>query len=480
MRHTNDGSKLKEQAPPPTQEEDTMPTPDLFALSDIKGPVLRPTDEAYATEVTGFNLAAPHTPDVVIGATGTDDIVTALRWASATHTPVAVQATGHGANFPIDTGLLINTSRMTDVHIDPETRTATIAAGAKWRHVIDAAAPHGLATLNGSSTDVGAVGYTLGGGLPVLGRAYGYASDLVRSFKVVTPDGTLHETTATQEPDLFWALRGGKGNIGIVTEMVTELPALSRILGGGIYCAGEDAEPLLRAWAEWTPTVPDEMCTGFTLLRLPPLPEIPEPLRGRFWSRVAVAWTGTEDEGQELLTPLRNAAPVVFDTVTEMDYTAVDMIYQDPHDPLPARESCGCLGELTPDAVTALLDEAGPSAQDYALLLVELRHMGGALSRPATTEDAICARNAAYLLEAVGVLAGPEAAAAVETATTALYEAMSPYATGCTMPNLHGRPGDAKDRARAWTPEIYDRLRRTKETYDPQNLLRYGHTVTAA
>ncbi|MFF7452513.1 MULTISPECIES: FAD-binding protein [unclassified Streptomyces] len=455
-----------------------MPTPHLFALSQIKGPVLRPTDNAYAAEVTGFNLSPTHTPDIVVGATDTADIVTALRWATSTNTPVAVQATGHGANFPIETGLLINTSRMTDVRIDPATRTATIAAGAKWRHVIDAAAPHGLATLNGSSTDVGAVGYTLGGGLPVLGRAYGYASDLVRSFKVVTADGTLHEADATHAPDLFWALRGGKGNVGIVTEMTTELPRLSRLLGGGIYCAGEDAEPLLRAWAEWTPTVPDEMCTGFTLLRLPPLPEIPEPLRGRFWARIAVAWTGDETDGQNLLAPLRAAAPVVFDTVAEMDYTAVDMIYQDPHDPLPARESCGCLGELTPDAVTALLDQAGPAHPDHPLLLVELRHMGGALSRPTATEDAVCARNAAYLLEAVGVLATPEAAAAIETATTALYEAMTPYATGCTMPNLHGTPGNAEDRARAWTPEIYDRLRRTKETHDPHNLLRYGHTVT--
>lgn len=455
-------------------------TPDRFALSTIQGPVLRPGDDAYVTEVTGFNLAALHTPDIVIGATGPDDIVAALRWASATGTPVAVQATGHGANFPIETGLLITTSRMTDVHIDPVTRTAKIAAGAKWRDVLTAAAPHNLATLNGSSTDVGAVGYTLGGGLPVLGRAYGYASDLVDAFQVATPDGTLHETDADHEPDLFWALRGGKGNVGVVTEMVTDLLPLSRILGGGIYCAGTDAEALLRAWAHWTPTVPEKMCTGFSLLRLPPLPEIPEPLRGRFWARVAVAWTGAPAEGQELLAPIRQAAPVVFDTVAEMNYSDVDQIYQDPQNPLPARESCGCLKPLTDDAVDILLAQAGPDVPDYPLLLVELRHMGGALSRPAATEDAVCARDAAYLLEAVGVLAGPDMAEAVERATTALYAAMAPYATGCTMPNLHGRPGDATDRARAWTPEIYDRLRRTKQTYDPQNLLRYGHTVTAA
>ncbi|MGI3223906.1 FAD-binding protein [Streptomyces sp. GTA36] len=342
----------------------TAHTPNLFALSEIRGPVLRPDDEAYMTEVTGFNLSPRHTPDIVIGATGTDDIVAALRWATATGTPVSVQATGHGANFPIVDGLLINTSRMTDVRIDPAERTATVSAGAKWRDVLEAAAPHGLAALNGSSTDVGVIGYTLGGGLPVLGRTYGYASDLVRSFQVVTPDGVLHETDATREPDLFRALRGGKGNVGVVTSLVTELIPLTRILGGAIYYAGTDAEAVLNAYASWTPTLPEEMCTAFSLLRLPPLPQIPEPLRGGFWSRIAVAWTGDPTEGERLLTPIREAAPAVIDTIAPMDYTAVDQIYAEPEDPLPARESCALLNDLTPEAIDTFLNEVGPTARN--------------------------------------------------------------------------------------------------------------------
>ncbi|WP_328873029.1 FAD-binding oxidoreductase [Streptomyces sp. NBC_00287] len=453
------------------------PTPDLFALSEIQGPVLRPGAPGYADEVTGFNLAALHTPDVVIGATSPHDIVTALRWASATHTPVAVQATGHGANYPIDHGLLINTTRMTDVTITPETRTAKISAGAKWRHVLDAAAPHGLAALTGSSTDAGVIGYTLGGGLPVLGRTYGYASDLVHSFQVVTPDGILHETDATQEPDLFWALKGGKGNVGIVTSLTCDLLPLPTILGGGIYCAGEDAEPLLTTWAEWTRHVPEEMCSAFTLLRLPPIPQIPEPLRGGFWARVAVAWTADPAEGEALLATIRDAAPVVVDTVEEMPYAAMDRIYMEPQDPLPARESCSLIRELPPEAVRAFLSHAGPQVTDFPLLMVGLRHMGGALSRPPRAEDAICARDANYLMEAVGVLAAPPAAEAIEQATTSLHHAMSPYGTGHTMVNIHGTPGNAEDRARAWTPEVLTRLRQAKKTYDPNNLLRYGHTV---
>ncbi|MDL5203051.1 FAD-binding oxidoreductase [Streptomyces sp. ALI-76-A] len=455
-------------------------TPDLFALTDIHGPVLRPGDDGYADEVTGFNLAALHTPDLVVGATGTDDIVTAMRWASATATPVTVQATGHGANFPIAGGLLINTTRMTDVRVDAEHRTATAAAGAKWSHVLAAAAPHGLSALTGTSTDAGVVGYTLGGGLPVLGRTYGFATDLVRSFQVVTPDGTLRDVDAAHEPELFWALRGGKGNVGVVTRLTFDLLPLSHLLGGGIYCRGEHAQTLLTAWADWTRDVPDEMCSAFNLLRFPPIPQIPEPLRGGFWARVAIAWTGDPDEGERLLAPIRQAAPVAVDMVEDMPCTAMDRIHLEPQDPLPARESCALLRELTPDAVRALLDQAGPDVPDYPLLVVGLRHMGGALSRPARIEDAICARDAAYLLESVGVLAAPPAAEAIERATAALHTAMAPYGTGRTMVNIHGTPGDEQDRARAWTPEVYAHLQHAKSTYDPANLLRYGHTVPPA
>ncbi|MFC5215733.1 FAD-binding oxidoreductase [Streptomyces coerulescens] len=453
-------------------------TPDLFALSEIHGPVLRPGDDGYADEVTGFNLAALHTPEVVVGATGVDDVVTALRWASATGTPVAVQATGHGANFPIDHGLLISTARMTDVHIDPDRRLATVAAGAKWRHVLEAAAPHGLAALCGSSTDGGAVGYTLGGGLPVLGRAYGYASDLVLSFQVVTPDGTLRECDPEHEPELFWALRGGKGNVGVVTSMVCQLLPVPALYGGGVHCPGEHAEALLETWADWTRTLPDDMCSAFTLLRLPPIPEIPEPLRGGFWARVAVAWPGDPAEGERLLAPIRAAAPVTVDTVEVMPYAAIDRIHMEPQDPLPARESCALLRDLTPEAIHTFLSQVGPEVADCPLLLVELRHMGGALSRPARLEDAICSRDANYLLETVGVLAAPPAAEAIERTTAALHTAMAPYGTGRTMINIHGTPGDASDRARAWSPEVYDRLREDKSTYDPANLLSFGHTVT--
>ncbi|CAM5296987.1 hypothetical protein SALBM311S_11743 [Streptomyces alboniger] len=339
--------------------------------------------------------------------------------------------------------------------------------------------PHGLAALTGTSSDAGVVGYTLGGGLPVLGRAYGYAADLVRSFQVVTPNGTLREADHTTEPELFWALRGGKGNVGVVTRLTFDLLPLPRILGGGIYCRGEHAEPLLRAWADWTRTVPPEMCSASPSCASPD-PQIPEPLRGGFWARVAIAWTGDTAEGEHLIAPIREAAPVTVDTVEEMDYAAVDRIYMEPRDPLPARESCTLLRDLTPDAIRTFLDEAGPTAQDYPILLTEIRHMGGALSRPAAVEDAICARDAAYFLETVAIVASTPAAEAIERATTSPQHRDGPVRHGPHDGQHPWRPG----RRTGPRPSIDPGGLRPPPTgqahVDPANLLRYGHTVTPA
>ena len=298
-----------------------------------------------------------------------------------------------------------------------------------------AAAPHGLAGLCGTSTDAGVVGYALGGGLPVLGRAYGYAADLVRSLQVVTSDGHLREADPRHEPELFWALRGGKGNVGVVTSLVTELLPLPRLYGGAIHYPAEHTETLLRTWTDWTRTVPDEMCSMFSVLRLPPIPQIPEPLRGGFWARVAIAWPGDPAEGEALIGPLREAAPVAVDMVEEMDYADLDRIHMEPQDPLPARECCTLLRDLTPDAVDTFLEQVGPAAgADHPLLIASLRHMGGALSRPSAVEDAVCSRDARYFMESVGIMPAPPVAEAVEQATRRLYAAMAPRATNRTAP----------------------------------------------
>jgi FAD/FMN-containing dehydrogenase len=209
----------------------------------------------------------------------------------------------------VEGAVLITTGRMDGVEIDPAARTARVAAGAHWQQVVDAATPVGLAPLNGSSAKVGVTGYVLGGGLsPTMGRTYGWAADHVRAIEVVTADGTWRRATPTDEPHLFWALRGAKGNFGVVTAIEIDLFPVTTYFGGGLFYAGEHTAAVLHAYREWITTAPDELNSSVALLRLPPLPEVPEPLRGRLVVHVRVCHLGSVSDGERLVAPLRAVA----------------------------------------------------------------------------------------------------------------------------------------------------------------------------
>lgn len=446
---------------------------DMLAGS-VSGPVLTNEDPDYADEVRGYNLAITHQPDVVVGAASSDDVVAAVRWARSRKIPVAVQATGHGASEAVRGGLLITTQRMQELQVDPAGRTARVGAGVKWKTVLAESLPHGLIGLNGSSTDVGVIGYTLGGGLPVLGRAYGFAADHVRSFDVVTPDGVFRHVDAEREPELFALLRGGKGNLAIVTSMVFDLVPVDDFYGGGIIFPGNDAEAVLSAFRAWWPTLPDEACPSVALLRPPDAEFVPEPLRGQFVVHVRFAHPGPREDAEALLAPMRSVSTPIMDMAGPMSYADVDMVHLDPPDPLPYDERGALLSGFDADAQSALLKVAGPESQT-PLLLIELRPLGGALSRNSTA-DAVSGRDAGFSLLSIG-LAVPPIAQLVDEAGSELLGAMAPFSTGHTMVNFHGKLGDAEDRARAWSKETYERLLAAKQTYDPDNMLRFGHAL---
>ncbi|SDD10842.1 FAD/FMN-containing dehydrogenase [Sanguibacter gelidistatuariae] len=449
---------------------------DVHALADaVTGPVTVPGDPGYADDALAFNLAVQHSPDVVLGATDADDVAAGVRWAAGLGLPVAVQATGHGASDAIDGGLLICTRRMQDVVVDPVARTAHVGAGVKWRDVLAASVPLGLIGLNGSSTDVGVVGYTLGGGLPVLGRAFGFAADHVHSFEVVTPDGEARHVDAETHPELFSALRGGTGSFAIVTSMVCGLLPLAELYGGGIMFPGADAAAVLSAFGDWWPTLPETAAPSIALLRLPDLEFVPEPLRGQFVVHLRFAFIGGASEGEALLAPMRQVSTPLMDAVGPMNYRDIDMVHMDPVNPTPFEDGGVLLRHFDEAAQEALLELAGAQVES-PLLMVELRPLGGRLVGPPAGADSVSGRDAAFSLIAIGLMAGP-VAAVVPAAIHDLLQAMEPYATGGTMVNFHGRPGDAADRARAWSPEIYARLSAAKTSYDPTNMLRFGHGI---
>ncbi|MGB9378323.1 MAG: FAD-binding oxidoreductase [Mycobacteriales bacterium] len=441
--------------------------------AELDGSALTPGDAGYDAQIATFNLATRHQPALVVAAAGTTDVARVIRFAAAHDLPVGVQATGHGAVTAVDTGVLISTRAMSGVQVDPVARTATVGAGARWSEVIAASAPYGLAPLNGSSSDVGVVGYTLGGGLPILGRTFGFAADHVRSLTVVTADGVVRHCDASTETDLFWGLRGGKGNLGVVTELTIDLFPVATFYGGGIFWPGTAAPTVLHAYREWSAGLSDATSTSVTLLRLPPIPEIPEPLRGQFVVQLRVAHVG--GGGPAMLEPMRSITPPLIDTVNDIPYAAVDSISQDPQHPVPVYERGGLIGDLTAEAVDGLLTVAGPGVTT-PILMVELRHLGGALAGPPAVPNAVGGRDAAYSLFVLGLLM-PQIAAFVPGAVDDLIAAMARHTTGGSLVNMHGAPGDATDRARPWPSSTYHRLRQLKQTYDPANRFRFGHAI---
>ena len=248
----------------------------------VRGPVFTPADPGFAAEVAAFNLSTQHQPDLAFGALDAEDVSAAIRWAAERGVPVSVQSTGHGATNAIEGGLLISTRRMLELSIDPLEKTARVGAGVRWKAVVELAGTFGLMGLCGSTTDVGVVGYTLGGGLPILGRKYGFASDHVIAFEIVTADGTLRRVTKDEDSELFFLLRGGKGNLGIVTAMEFHLFPGSDLYAGGIYFDGEQAPEVLQAFRGWAPALPVEASASLAFLRLPDMEMVPEPLRGKF------------------------------------------------------------------------------------------------------------------------------------------------------------------------------------------------------
>lgn len=447
---------------------------DLATLrSGVTGPVFSPGDPGLAEEAACFNLAVTHRPAVVVAATCEQDVTAAVGWAARHGLPIAVQATGHGAVAPAD-GLLVTTRRMRQVTVDPQRRAARIEAGARWSEVIEAAAVHGLAPLSGSSSDVGAVGYTLGGGLGLLGREYGFAADHVLALDLVTADGRLRHVTAATEPDLFWAVRGGQGNFGVVTAMEIRLFPVSTLYGGGLFFTGSSASDVLHAYRTWAPALPESAGSSVALLRMPPIEQVPEPLRGRFVVHLRFVHNGPAGEGEKLLAPMRAAGDVLVDHVGELPYQSGDSVHQDPKDPMPVWSDGTLLGSLDADTVDAVLHAAGPQT-DVPLIMVEIRQLGGALSRPASPPNAVSGREGAYSLLVLGPLA-PGLEEAVPAVGDAVLASVKPWATGTSQVNFLGATTPQR-LAAAWTPDVHARLSETKRAVDPANLFRFGHAL---
>ncbi|MEH2513230.1 UDP-N-acetylenolpyruvoylglucosamine reductase [Nitrobacteraceae bacterium AZCC 1564] len=450
-------------------------------MKRVAGPVLMPDDADFQTECATFNLMTPLHPAVAVGAINPADVQAAVRFAAGRELPIAVLATGHQMVCAAKGAVLINMSRMNAVQIDPTRNLARVKGGVRWSQVLNEADKYGLAPVSGTSPTVGVIGYHLGGGAsPILGRTHGYASDHIQAIEIVTADGELRQVTASSEPDLFWALRGGKSNFGVVTALEFTLFPIRRFYGGGLFFAGEHAGQVLHCWREWVVNLPTEMSSSIAFLRLPPRPEMPELLRARFVMHVRFSSLRSREEADGVLAPMRAIAPALRDTIAEMPYRDMGSIFMEPPTPVPWVGRSAMLRSFPRQAADALLAVLGPDARTD-LRFVELRLLGGALERAPAVPDAVPARCARWSLYGVGG-GHPDSAPVFEKQLIALTNAVALWAQQEAMPNLLGeQQGATPQELRAiYGAERYDRLMAIKKRYDPLNLFRVNHNIAPA
>jgi FAD/FMN-containing dehydrogenase len=443
----------------------------------LAGLIVRPGDDGWDEARQAWNLAADQQPAAVARPGTADDVIAIVAWARAAGLRVAAQGTGHAAASlgSLGNAVLIRTGRLGGVQVDPELRRARVGAGAVWADVSAAAAQSGLAALAGSAADVGVTGYTLGGGVSWLARRYGLAANSVLAIELVTADGRLVRTDHCHEPDLFWALRGGGGTFGVVTAIEFELYPVAEVYAGALLWPAEQAERVLNAWRGWAGTSPADLTSCGRILSLPPLPSVPEPLRGRSFAVVEVAYLGSAADAVRHLEPLRALGPEI-DTVATIPASKLAGLHMDPDGPVPGAGTGMLLDDLPPAAVSALLAAAGPGTGS-PLLSVEFRHFGAALSQAPAQAGALASIDAAFGMYAVGMAVTPDVKQAISDRLGLLFEALAPWRSHHGYFNFDDRPGDA---AGLFPHATYRRLRSIKAAYDPADLFLSNHPVIPA
>ncbi len=441
----------------------------------LAGRVFLPGDPGYDAARTPWNVAVDQRPAAVAVPTSADEVVQVVRAAAAAGLRVVPQSTGHNAG-PLagrfGGAVLLRLSDFTGVSIDPERRVARVLGATLWQQVAEAAAAHGLAVMHGSSPDVAAAGYTLGGGLSWYARAHGLACNHLVAAEVVLADGSLVRTDAEHHPEVFWALRGGGGNFGVVTALEIRMLPMADVYAGLMLWDAAHAPEVCRAWAAWTHGLAEEVTTSLRLLSLPPLPELPEFIRGRQLVVIDGAVLADDQRAAELLAPLRALAPEL-DTFTRIPVTAVTRIHLDPEGPTPGVSDHLLLDDFDTATAEALLDAAGPDS-GTTLLSAEIRHLGGALGRPDPAGGALSQLPGTYAGFFVAIAATPELGIQGLADARRAVAALEPWSSGRRFLNF---AEEAVDPASAFDADTLARLRKVRAQLDPGGTFAANHDI---
>ncbi|RZT14629.1 FAD/FMN-containing dehydrogenase [Kribbella sp. VKM Ac-2569] len=427
-------------------------------VSNVICMMLTTTSRGYDEARLGFQRRDAHRPAAIFPVTSAAEVEEAVRYAIDHDLRIAVQAAGHGLTQGIDGGVLIATGGFNGVTVDAERKTAWIEAGATWRDVLDATAPYGLAPLSGSAPGVGAISYTLGGGLGLMARRFGYAADRVRRIEVVTADGVRRN--AEEDPDLFWALRGGGGNFGVVTGIEVDLFDVPTLYGGSLYFDLAEHPTVPEMWREWTRSVPEEVTSAIAILPMPNIPQVPASLRGKYVGQVQLAILG--DRGEELIEPLRAIGKPALDTVGELPYVDSGQIFAEPERPDSYTSRNALLKDL--DALETLPELAGPGAS--RMHVIGIRHLGGALARQPEIPNAVGHRDAAYSLTVLTPGKGDDG-----------REVLEPWASSTVGRALNFTFAKLTDEEVAEAYDDHERLVALRRRYDPTRRLHANHQL---
>ncbi|MGY2704628.1 MULTISPECIES: FAD-binding oxidoreductase [unclassified Nocardioides] len=456
-----------------------MTTTPLSPADDLRGlcggRVHLPGDPGYDAARTPWNLAVDQRPAAVAVPHSAEEVAEVVRAAAAAGLRVAPQSSGHGAGPLGERGLedvvLVRLNELTGVTVDPGARVARVLGGTLWQEVIDASAPHGLTALHGSSPDVAVAGYVLGGGLSFYGRRHGLATNSLRAVELVTADGALVRASADENAELFWAVRGGSGNFGVAVAFEVELLPYAEVYAGMLLWDRERAPAVVRAWAAWTADLPESVTTSLRVMSFPPLPDLPPFLSGRRIVVIDGAVLEDDDRAAELLAPLRALEPEM-DTFARIPSAGLVHVHMDPPAPVPAVADHAVLAALPEEAVAAYLAEVGPGS-DTSLLFAELRHLGGALGRPAENGGVASHLEGGYALFCCAMAPFPAAAAQGRADALAACAALAPWTTGTRVTNFTETVADVS----SMYGDRWERLRAVKAAVDPAGRFVGHHPV---
>ena len=450
-------------------------THDMFATlaGSVTGRLTTSADPGYDQARTPWIVNVDQRPAAVLEVAHVADVVEAVRWAAAHDVPVSVQPGGHAPRTALDGTLLLRTGALQGIEVDPVRRTATVGAGVRWGELCDALDGTGLMALCGSNPDVTVVGLTLGGGASWFTRKHGFTANSVVSFDVVDAAGELQHVTRAGDPDLFWALRGGGGDFAVVVRMELALFEAPAMYGGQLLWPVAHAGDVLRAFRDLALVAPRELSLWAHVMHFPPLPDLPEPLRGQSFVTVAATYLGEPKMAEILLWSLRDAAPVAIDMMRPITPGELASVAAEPTEPMPALEHSLLMTGFDDAAIDALVDAVGDPAR-CPLMMTQVRGLGGAFAEEVSTGGAVRPVPEPFQLFAVGVPAVPELAAAIPHGFAALDAALAHVTAEHRMPNFTavGQSDEA-----GYDAERLARLRAIKRERDPQGVIRSNKPV---